>query len=53
MALGWLELHESGTFVKCTQAGADLFAQNDAADASASTTNPIVLLDFNLEASYD
>jgi hypothetical protein len=23
---GWLELHESGTFVKFTQAGADLFA---------------------------
>ena len=24
--LGWLELHESGTYVKFTQAGADLFA---------------------------
>ena len=23
---GWLELHESGTFVKLTQGGADLFA---------------------------
>jgi hypothetical protein len=23
---GWLELHESGTFVKFTQAGADLFS---------------------------
>ncbi|OCK56765.1 hypothetical protein [Bradyrhizobium sp. LMTR 3] len=23
---GWLELHESGTFVKFTQSGADLFA---------------------------
>jgi hypothetical protein len=23
---GWLKLHESGTFVKFTQAGADLFA---------------------------
>ena len=23
---GWLELHESGTFEKLTQAGADLFA---------------------------
>ena len=23
---GWLELHESGTFVKFTTAGADLFA---------------------------
>ena len=23
---GWLELHESGTFVKLTPAGADLFA---------------------------
>jgi hypothetical protein len=23
---GWLVLHESGTFVKFTQAGADLFA---------------------------
>jgi hypothetical protein len=23
---GWLELHESGTFVRLTQAGADLFA---------------------------
>ena len=23
---GWLELHESGTFVKLTQSGADLFA---------------------------
>jgi hypothetical protein len=23
---GWLELHESGTYVKLTQAGADLFA---------------------------
>lgn len=26
VALGWLRLHESGTFVKFTQAGADLFA---------------------------
>jgi hypothetical protein len=26
IALGWLELHESGTFVKLTQGGADLFA---------------------------
>jgi hypothetical protein len=24
---GWLELHDSGTFVKFTSAGADLFAQ--------------------------
>ena len=24
--LGWLELHDSGTFVKFTQTGADLFA---------------------------
>jgi hypothetical protein len=23
---GWMELHESGTFVKLTQSGADLFA---------------------------
>jgi hypothetical protein len=23
---GWLEIHESGTFVRFTQAGADLFA---------------------------
>ena len=23
---GWLELHESGTFVRFTQSGADLFA---------------------------
>jgi hypothetical protein len=23
---GWLELHDSGTFVKLTQSGADLFA---------------------------
>jgi len=23
---GWLELHESGTYVKLTQAGSDLFA---------------------------
>ena len=23
---GWLEIHESGTYVKFTQAGADLFA---------------------------
>jgi hypothetical protein len=23
---GWLELHESGTYVKLTQSGADLFA---------------------------
>ena len=23
---GWLEIHESGTFVKLTQGGADLFA---------------------------
>ena len=23
---GWLEIHDSGTFVKLTQAGADLFA---------------------------
>ena len=26
IALGWLELHDSGTFVKLTQSGADLFA---------------------------
>ena len=26
VANGWLVLHESGTFVKFTQAGADLFA---------------------------
>jgi hypothetical protein len=26
IALGWLELHDSGTFVKFTQNGADLFA---------------------------
>jgi hypothetical protein len=26
MEKGWLVLHESGTFVKFTQAGADLFA---------------------------
>jgi hypothetical protein len=26
ISLGWLELHESGTFVKPTQSGADLFA---------------------------
>jgi hypothetical protein len=26
IAKGWLVLHESGTFVKFTQAGADLFA---------------------------
>jgi hypothetical protein len=26
IAKGWLELHESGTFVRFTQAGADLFA---------------------------
>jgi hypothetical protein len=26
IARGWLELHESGTFVRFTQAGADLFA---------------------------
>ena len=25
-ALGWLELHESGTFVRFTQSGSDLFA---------------------------
>jgi hypothetical protein len=24
---GWIEMHESGTYVKFTQAGADLFAQ--------------------------
>ena len=24
--MGWLELHESGTFVRFTQSGADLFA---------------------------
>ena len=24
--LGWLELHDSGTFVKFTQSGSDLFA---------------------------
>ena len=27
ISLGWLHLHESGTFVKLTQSGADLFAQ--------------------------
>ena len=26
IARGWLELHDSGTFVKLTQGGADLFA---------------------------
>jgi hypothetical protein len=26
IALGWLSLHESGTYVKFTEAGADLFA---------------------------
>jgi hypothetical protein len=26
IARGWLELHESGTFVRFTQAGAELFA---------------------------
>jgi predicted transcriptional regulator of viral defense system len=26
MAKGWLERHESGTYVKFTQAGAELFA---------------------------
>jgi hypothetical protein len=26
IARGWLELHESGTYVRFTQAGADLFA---------------------------
>ncbi len=26
IARGWLELHESGTYVKFTQTGADLFA---------------------------
>jgi len=26
IALGWLWLHESGTYVKFTEAGADLFA---------------------------
>jgi hypothetical protein len=27
IAFGWLELHESGTFVRFTQSGSDLFAQ--------------------------
>jgi hypothetical protein len=26
ISLGWLEMHDSGTFVKLTQSGADLFA---------------------------
>jgi hypothetical protein len=26
IGLGWLEIHDSGTFVKLTQSGADLFA---------------------------
>ena len=26
ITLGWLEIHDSGTFVKVTQSGADLFA---------------------------
>lgn len=26
LELGWLQMHESGTFVRLTQAGADLFA---------------------------
>jgi hypothetical protein len=26
ISLGWLKLHKSGTFVKLTQSGADLFA---------------------------
>jgi hypothetical protein len=30
---GWLWLHESGTYVKTTQAGADLFARPRAPDA--------------------
>jgi hypothetical protein len=29
VALGWLHLHESGTYVKFTQAGADLFTWDD------------------------
>ena len=26
IALGWLELHDSGTFVRFTQSGSELFA---------------------------
>ena len=26
ISLGWLEMHDSGTFVRLTQSGADLFA---------------------------
>ena len=26
ISLGWLEMHDSGTFVKLTQSGTDLFA---------------------------
>jgi hypothetical protein len=26
ISLGWLEIHDSGTFVRLTQGGADLFA---------------------------
>ena len=26
ISLGWLETHDSGTFVQLTQSGADLFA---------------------------
>jgi hypothetical protein len=26
VSLGWLEMHDSGTFVKLTQSGADIFA---------------------------
>ena len=32
---GWLELHESGTFVRFTQSGKDLFARGTSAEASA------------------
>jgi len=29
VAQGWIEMHESGTYVKFTQSGSDLFAEGN------------------------
>ena len=38
---GWLELHDSGTFVKLTQNGADLFALGPAPFPSGCETSSL------------
>jgi hypothetical protein len=37
---GWLQMHESGTYVKFTQAGAELFARGADAQRRPATSTP-------------